>query len=167
MTKKLSEIYAPKSKDEKAFVAKHSVKKTTDKSPATKDDKRFNATNIKTFDRASKRMGYDADAAQKAYGVLPGIPSPTDQKTVTAVAPYTVKMGEDQEIDEGNPINKMKRKAFDINLGRKKAAKQSNITSMKRLGRKLTKEDDDIELSDDEIDALLDFLGDILSEDME
>lgn len=97
MAKKLSEIYAPKPKDEKAFVAKHTITKTTDKSPATKDaDQVFKATNVKTFDRSAKRMGYNPGADEKAYGVLPGIPSPNDQKNVTAIAPYTIKIGESE-----------------------------------------------------------------------
>lgn len=98
MTKKLSELYAPKSKDEKAFVAKHTIKKTTDKSPATKDDARFTGSNVKTFDRSKHRMGYDAGGDQKAYdnGNNPG---PNDMKNATALAPYTVKIGEEEEIE--------------------------------------------------------------------
>lgn len=169
MTKKLSEIYAPKSKDEKAFVAKHTVKKTDKRQFADKgEDVRYTGGNIKAIDRAAHRQGYNPGQDQKAYGVTGNNPSPTDQKTVTTLAPYTVKMGEEEEIDEGNPINKMKRKAFDINLGRKKTSKQSNITSMKRLGRKLTKEDGgEFELDDEDIDTLLDILGDVLSEDLD
>jgi hypothetical protein len=99
MARRLCEIYAPKPQAEKDFVAKHGLKKTTDKSPATKDDKLFKATNIKTFDRTAKRMGYNPGADAKAYD-NGRTTAPNDQEKVTAVAPYTVKMGEEAEIDE-------------------------------------------------------------------
>lgn len=164
MTKTLAEIYAPKPKDEKAFVAKHTIKKTTDKSPATKDaDQVFKGSNVKTFNRSANRMGYNSGEDQKAYGVLPGIPSPTDQKTVTAIAPYTIKMGEEEDIDEANLVNKKKKDAYIQNIGKKKAARP-NVTAAKKAGRaELRKEDfEDFEMNDEILDVLIDIIDDYL-----
>lgn len=160
MAKRLSEIYAPKSKDEKDFVAKQTVKKTTDKSPATKDDARFKATNVKTFDRSKHRFGYDAGDDQKAYGNGKA-PSPTDMKTSVAIAPYTVKT-EEEEIEEGNYINKQKKKEVEVKLGKDKS-NRPNVTAAKRAGRaELRKEEDEVTLTDDDIDDLLEMLGEII-----
>lgn len=95
MAKKLSELYEPKPQGEKDFVAKHVVKKTTDKSPATKDDKLFKATNVKTYNRAP-RHGNNPGEDVKANDGTTGV---NDQKTVKAIAPYTVEDFSEDDID--------------------------------------------------------------------
>lgn len=101
MAKKLSELYAPKAAGEKAFVAKHTEKKTTDKSPATKDDKVFKASNIKTYDR-SPRHGYNKGEDEKEYGVAGE--EPVKVTTPSAIYPSgTFKEGfeiNDDNVDE-------------------------------------------------------------------
>lgn len=97
MPKKLSELYAPKPKGEKAFVKKH-----TDASPApmknaepTKDDKLFNATNIKTYNRKANRQGYNPGEDEVAYGVG-GDVGVNDEPDEVGISPYTVKEEEDK-----------------------------------------------------------------------
>lgn len=57
--------YVPKTKDEKRFMDKHVVKKTDDVN-GNKDDV-FRATNIKAYDRAASRHGYNAKQDQEVY----------------------------------------------------------------------------------------------------
>jgi hypothetical protein len=158
MTKKLSEIFTPRPKDERNFVAKHGsatfpniyaqkspagkefvaklkVDKTTDKSPATDNDARFKATNIKTFPRSKNRFGYDVGADEKAYGVGGVTPGQNDQGPAPSNGSAIYPSGTFAKED----------------------------TAMKRLGHKLIQEE--IELTDDEIDDLLDLLGEIILRD--
>lgn len=57
--------YAPKSTDELRFKKKHVVQKTDDRN-GNKDDV-FNATNVKTLERAKERHGYNPDEDEKVY----------------------------------------------------------------------------------------------------
>lgn len=98
MTKRLSEIYAPKAQAEKDFVAAHPVKKApTDKKVGTDDDKLFKATNVKTYDR-SPRHGNNPGEDEKAYdgGKSTGV---NDQRHVKALAPYTIEDFTENDID--------------------------------------------------------------------
>lgn len=66
MAKSLSNIlggYTPKAEGEQAFVAKHTIKKTPD---ANKNgDDVFNASKIKTVNRAAEKHGYDKPKDEK------------------------------------------------------------------------------------------------------
>jgi len=53
------ETYAPRSKDEKQFYNMHKVQVIKNLSEPTKDDKLFNATNIKTTSRKPDKHGYE------------------------------------------------------------------------------------------------------------
>jgi hypothetical protein len=185
MAKKLSELYAPKPAAEKAFVAKHGEpKKTTDKSPATKDDKRFKATNIKTYDR-SPRHGYNPGEDEKAYGTGGKNPGPNDQNPApkNGSAQYPTGTFEEVELDERDANNKAKKDDAMMAQGKdyydkKKLgglSKKKGIatTQLKRLARGLArypqnyKEDVDTEinefdLSEEDIDTLLNILDIVL-----
>lgn len=160
MAKKLSEIYAPKSKDEKDFVAKHAIKKTTDKSPATKNaDQVFKAANIKTFDRGVHRFGYDAPKDQKAYGNGKA-PSPTDMKTSDAIAPYTIKIGEDVIVIKFNTETKKLEKQI---LKKKKG--DASDDTQKSFKPALNKMKEEFEINDDNVDMLINLIDEYLLKD--
>jgi hypothetical protein len=57
--------YVPKTKDEKRFMDKHVVKKTDDVNG--NGDDHFRATNIKAYDRAATRHGYNTKQDQQVY----------------------------------------------------------------------------------------------------
>lgn len=169
MAKKLSEIYAPKPQGEKDFVAKHPVKKNA--VHQNKQPEQFTAGKVKTFDRSAKRMGYDADDDEKAYGVGEKPPSPNNQRSSpdngSTLYP-TGKFAEEEEMDEASFVNKQKKKEYEEKKGRDQGAK--NTTAAKRLARKEkpnhVSEEDEIVLTDDDIDDLLDILDAVLKEDM-
>ncbi|NDH48946.1 MAG: hypothetical protein EBY41_00075 [Proteobacteria bacterium] len=60
-----TEVYDPKSGDEKRFKKKHVVAKTNDVNG--NDDEVFNASNVKTIDRKSENHGYDNEEGEKVY----------------------------------------------------------------------------------------------------
>ncbi|NDC22677.1 MAG: hypothetical protein EBZ49_00880 [Proteobacteria bacterium] len=60
------ELYEPKSKDEKRFMDKHIVAKSKLDDRGTRDDKVFNATNVKTLEREPKH-GYNPGNDEKVY----------------------------------------------------------------------------------------------------
>jgi hypothetical protein len=57
--------YVPKTKDEKRFMDKHVVKKTDDVNG--NGDDHFRASNIKAYDRAATRHGYNTKQDQEVY----------------------------------------------------------------------------------------------------
>jgi len=91
MAKNLKDIlggYTPKPEGEKQFVAKHSVKKTAD---ANKNgDDVFNASKVKTVNRASERHGYDAGQDEKVYEETM---TAADKKKEKAIKAKTDKSG--------------------------------------------------------------------------
>lgn len=76
LLKDILETYAPRSKDEKQFYNMHKVEVIKNKSPATMDDKLFNATNIKQAGRKPDRHGYepgeDLDKYDAGRATVPG-----------------------------------------------------------------------------------------------
>ena len=99
-------IYSPKAPAAKAFVDKLGLKKTTDKSPATKEDDRFKGTNVKTFDRAKNRFGYNPGEDAKQYGVGGYIPGEMDSnpppKNGSTLYPSGTFTKEAVEINDDN-----------------------------------------------------------------
>lgn len=169
MAKKLSEIYAPKPQGEKDFVAKHPVKKNTVNQ--NKQPEQFTAGKVKTFDRSAKRMGYDAGDDEKVYGVGEKSPSPNNQRSSpdngSTLYP-TGKFAEEEEMDEASFVNKQKKKEYEEKKGRDQGAK--NTTAAKRLARKEKPNhvsEDEIVLTDDDIEMLFDILDSALGEDLE
>jgi hypothetical protein len=65
--KKILEVYAPRSKDEKRFRDKHVVVKSKLDDKGTQDDKQFNATNVKAIDRDTEGHGYNPGQDEKVY----------------------------------------------------------------------------------------------------
>lgn len=163
MPKKLIELYAPKPKGEKEFVAKHTIKVTKDKSPATTDD-HFKANNVKTFQRRVYRFGYDIGDDEKAYGVG-AKPGPTDQPDEVGIAPYTVKTN-NEDLDEHLAKDASASayiKDF-VHSKNKKFGGDSKKERIKRaLGAYYGKNESEGELSDDEvIETLFDILDDMV-----
>jgi len=91
--KQILEVYKPKSADEKKFVDKHIVVKHKDRNG--NGDDVFQATNVKTVGRKKERHGYDPNDDEKVYEEV-------------------------EQVDEGNPTNKMKSKFYQIAQGVKK-----------------------------------------------
>lgn len=114
--KKLNELYEPKARSGKKFVAMHKGEPTLKKSKPTQNDDQFNSGKVKTFDRSAKRMGYNTGADEKAYDGRP-TPAPNDQGPVPTTGSTLYPSGKFAE---------------------------------------------EIELTDDDIDTLLDMLGDIV-----
>jgi hypothetical protein len=83
--KQILEVYSPKSADEKRFVKKHITVKTPD--PAGNNDDVYQATNIKTIDRAKERKGYDAKASEAVYEAADQI----DELKKSTLASYASK----------------------------------------------------------------------------
>ena len=108
--KKILEVYAPKSKDEKKFVDKHiSVKNKLD-DKGTQDDKLFNATNIKTVNRETEH-GYNSGSDEKVYeetmkGLHPMALHVTPVKKDGKTRYHVVKVGKDleQHISKGEHL---------------------------------------------------------------
>jgi len=91
--KQILEVYKPKSPDEKKFVDKHIVVKQKDRNG--NGDDVFQATNIKTVGRKDERHGYDPNEDEKVYEEV-------------------------EQVDEGNPTNKMMKNFYQIGKGVKK-----------------------------------------------
>lgn len=98
----LETVDPARSKDEKTFIAQHPVK-TLKLSEPTKDDKVFNATNIKRSERKQDRHGYeqgdDINSYDAGRATVPG-----SQKTVTGKQFPPVNTWESEEIDEANKV---------------------------------------------------------------
>lgn len=111
MPKKLSELYAPKPQGEKDFVAKHPVTKTTDKSPATKNDANFMAKYLRTYDR-SPRHGYNPGEDEKANDGTTGV---NDQKASPSNGSAVYPSGtfkEEEEIEETERLDELSPKTL-------------------------------------------------------
>jgi hypothetical protein len=136
MAKKLSELYAPKPKDEKEFVAKHTIKPADTKlSPANKDVNFKPST--KVYDRKT-RHGYMPGEDEKKYdrGDSPG---PNDMKpTKGALPPSTT-------YEEEEPIEQVERR-----------------TGIAKAVDKLTKEEIEVEFNEDHIDMLLNLISELM-----
>jgi len=113
--------YVPKTKDEKRFMDKHVVKKTDDVNG--NGDDHFRATNIKAYDRAATRHGYNTKQDQEVY----------EQKTLTQIlgekklTSAEMKKREDvaQAIERDNPSMPMGKKMAIATATAKKVAEET------------------------------------------
>jgi hypothetical protein len=113
--------YVPKTKDEKRFMDKHVVKKTDDVNG--NGDDHFRATNIKAYDRAATRHGYNTKQDQEVY----------EQKTLAQIlgekklTPAEMKKREDvaQAIERDNPSMPMGKKMAIATATAKKVAEET------------------------------------------
>jgi hypothetical protein len=113
--------YVPKTKDEKRFMDKHVVKKTDDVNG--NGDDHFRATNIKAYDRAATRHGYNTKQDQEVY----------EQKTLAHIlgekklTPAEMKKREDvaQAIERDNPSMPMGKKMAIATATAKKVAEET------------------------------------------
>ncbi len=113
--------YVPKTKDEKRFMDKHVVKKTDDVNG--NGDDHFRATNIKAYDRAATRHGYNTKQDQEVY----------EQKTLAQIlgekklTSAEMKKREDvaQAIERDNPSMPMGKKMAIATATAKKVAEET------------------------------------------
>lgn len=113
--------YVPKTKDEKRFMDKHVVKKTDDVNG--NGDDHFRATNIKAYDRAATRHGYNTKQDQEVY----------EQKTLAQIlgekklTAAEMKKREDvaQAIERDNPSMPMGKKMAIATATAKKVAEEA------------------------------------------
>jgi hypothetical protein len=103
MSKKLSELYEPKPKGEKEFVAKHKVKEgPTDKKVGTNDPKLFKGSNVKTYDR-SPRHGYNSGEDEKANDGTTGVNDQRSPPGPSTLYPSGTFKEEAERLDELSP----------------------------------------------------------------
>lgn len=77
--------YTPKAGDEGKFAAFHKVKDNDDR--LGNNDKYWKGNSVKTFDRASKRMGYNSGEDSQTKGEFAANKTPPDRKSTGAVNP--------------------------------------------------------------------------------
>lgn len=99
LLKNILETYAPRSKDEKEFYNMHKIEVIKNKSPATMDDKLFNATNIKQAGRKPDRHGYepgeDLDKYDAGRATVPGTMKAAKGKQFAPTTTY-----EEEDVEE-------------------------------------------------------------------
>ncbi len=126
--KQILEVYSPKSADEKRFMNKHITIKNADRNG--NGDDVFNATNVKTIDRAKEKKGHDAKASEAVYEGADQL----DEISAATAKSYLAKK-HDQEYDQTGPNTFKSKKPMTM-----AAATKSTINKIRALKR-MQKED--------------------------
>jgi hypothetical protein len=119
--------YAPKSTDELRFKKKHVVQKTDDRN-GNKDDV-FNATNVKTLERAKERHGYDVNDDEKVYeGYQEISPFDSENNSKSSGSNRDSRSRSERIRDEMNKLGKQHgRKNLASDIEKKYSAKNEEV----------------------------------------
>lgn len=132
--------YVPKTKDEKRFMDKHVVKKTDDVNG--NGDDHFRASNIKAYDRAATRHGYNTKQDQEVYEdkQLKTLTQILGEKTLTSAE---MKKREEvaQAMERDNPgMDKSKKMAIATATAKRVAEEAEQIDELSVSTMKSAKE---------------------------